>query len=237
MKTSILSLLKCFRNLLHKTWIDVVRFNKNQFKWLSKYRIDTVIDIWANIWQFLWEYHKILPNAHFHSFEPLPSAFAKLKKRYGNIKNIRIYNIWLGSTKGSITMNECDYDPSSSMLEMTDIHKKAFPHTKESNEVKVELEKLDNINILWDNILVKIDTQWYEIEVVQWWIETIKNAKICIIETSFYELYKGQPLFADVYNKMIELWFVYKWAYDQLYDPLNGSILQQDMIFIKWKLA
>lgn len=129
MKTSILSLLKCFRNLLHKTWIDVVRFNKNQFKWLSKYRIDTVIDIWANIWQFLWEYREILPKANFHSFEPLPSTFQKLKRNFWNNKNVSLYNVWLGRNKSMTMMNECEYDPSSSILEMSEIHKNAYPHT------------------------------------------------------------------------------------------------------------
>lgn len=196
--------------------------------------IDSVLDIWANSGQFLSKNLKLFPGAIFYSFEPLPHAYSLLKKKFSKYSNIKLYNIWLWSEKSDMVIHESDYNPSSSFLEMTDIHKTAFPHTRKSHEVTVKVEKLDDIKISSVNMFVKIDTQGYELQVILWWINTIKKAKICVIETSFYELYKGQPLFADVYNKMIELWFVYAWAYDQLKYPVNGSILQQDIIFIKW---
>jgi len=229
----ILPILESCRNMLHKVWIDVTRFNKNKFERLSKYNIDTVIDIWANIGQFLWEYHKILPNAHFHSFEPLPSAFAKLKKNYGDTKNISVYNVWLGRNKSTITMNECDYDPSSSMLEMSEIHKKAYPHTQGLKKTEVKVETLDSFWIKSNNMLIKIDTQWYEDQIISWGMDTIKKAKICILETSFYPLYIGQPLFSDIYDTMIGLWFVYYWGLEQWLDPKDGKLLFQDSVFIK----
>lgn len=221
------------RNMLHRFWIDITRFNKNKFERLSKYKIDTVLDIGANVGQFLWEYRKILPNANFHSFEPLPSAFAKLKKNYENTKNISIYNVWLGRDKSIITMNECDYDPSSSMLEMSEIHKKAYPHTKGLKKTEVKVETLDSFWIKSNNMLIKIDTQWYEDQIIAWGMDTIKGAKICILETSFYPLYIGQPLFSNIYDIMIGLWFVYYWWLEQWLDPKDGKLLFQDSVFIK----
>jgi hypothetical protein len=65
----------------------------------------------------------------------------------------------LGHTQSVIEMNECEYDPSSSMLEMTDIHKTAYPHTQGLKKTQVKVETLDSFNIRGKNMLVKIDTQ------------------------------------------------------------------------------
>lgn len=228
------SLSLIFNNFFWFFGLELKRKQKHPYTWLQDMHIDSVLDIWANSGQFLSKNLNLFPDAKFHSFEPLPYAYSLLKKNFAKHPNVKLYNIWLWSEKSDMVIHESDYNPSSSFLEMTDIHKNAFPHTKKSHEVKVRVEKLDDLKITSNNMLVKIDTQWYEMEVILWWLTTIKKAKVCIIETSFYELYKWQPLFADIYNKMISLWFVYAWAYDQLKDPLNGSILQQDMIFIQW---
>lgn len=198
--------------------------------------IDTILDIWANTWQFLWGFLQIFPKASFHSFEPLPKVYNTLKKDFWSFKNIQLYNIWLWWIEEEIIINECEYDPSSSFLEMSDIHKQAFPHTSKSHEVSVQVKRLDTIKIIWNNMLIKIDTQWYEMEIIKGWIETIKRAKVCIIETSFYELYKDQPLFADVYSKMIDLWFIFHGCMEVWYNA-NWEVLFQDSIFINKKYA
>jgi hypothetical protein len=65
----------------------------------------------------------------------------------------------LGRNQGTIMMNECEYDPSSSMLEMSDIHKKAYPHTQGLKKTEVKVETLDGFGIKSDHMLIKIDTQ------------------------------------------------------------------------------
>lgn len=219
--------------LLYFFWLELIKKQKNPYKRIKDMKIDVVLDIGANTWQFLSKNISIFPNAMFHSFEPLPKVFKILQRKFFKNTSVRLYNIWLWSEEDEMIIHESEYNPSSSLLEMTDIHKNAFPHTKESQEEKVKVKKLDDLNITWRNMLIKIDTQWYEKEIIKWWINTIKKAKICIIETSFFELYKNQPLFADIYKMMIEIWFIYYWSYDQLYNPINWSILQQDMIFIR----
>ena len=226
-------LYRYINNFFGLFWIELKRKHKHQHKRLQDMHIDTVIDIWANIWQFLSEYHSVLPQAHFHSFEPLPSAFAILKTNHWDKKNINVYNVWLGQTESIIEMNECNYDPSSSMLEMTDIHKKAYPHTQGVKKTQVKVKTLDSFHITGKNMLVKIDTQWYEDQIIAGWMETIKTAKLCILETSFYSLYVWQPLFEDIYDTMLDLWFIYYWGLEQWIDPKDGKCLFQDSVFIK----
>jgi hypothetical protein len=54
-----------------------------------------------------------------------------------------------------------------------------------------------------------------------------------IVETSFVELYEGQPLFGEVYSQLLEQGFRYIGSWDQFLDPQNGRPLQQDGIFLR----
>jgi len=56
---------------------------------------------------------------------------------------------------------------------------------------------------------------------------------VCSIETSFQELYEGQPLFSDIYELLTRRGFNYSGSWAELTNPLDGAHLQQDSIFIR----
>lgn len=227
------SFIKTIISFFHVLGIDIKKHNKNVYKRLKELHIDTVLDIWANAGQSIDFFGSILGNVHIHSFEPLPSAFKQLDKSYGKKTNIELYNTALWSTNGVTTINECEFNPSSSLLKMSKLHKDAFPFTAKSTSVQITIKTLDSYNITGSNMLIKIDTQGFELEVIKWWIKTISNSKIVIIETSFFELYDKQALFNEIYQEMLSLWFLYIGAFEQLANPQDWKFLQQDAIFIK----
>lgn len=227
------SFIKAIISFFHLWGIDIKKHNKNKYKRLKELHIDTVLDIWANTGQSIDFFGSIFNNIHIHSFEPLPSVFKQLDKSHGKKANVKLYNTALWSTDGVSTINECGFNPSSSLLKMSKLHKDAFPFTAKSTSVHITIKTLDSYNIAWSNMLIKIDTQGFELEVIKWWKKTISNAKIVIIETSFFELYDKQPLFDEIYQRMLSLWFSYIGAFDQLANPQDWKILQQDAIFIK----
>lgn len=49
----------------------------------------------------------------------------------------------------------------------------------------------------------------------------------------FETLYQGQPLFDDIYRKLVSWGFVYSGALDQLCSPQDGRPLQEDSIFVR----
>jgi hypothetical protein len=100
----------------------------------------------------------------------------------------------------------------------------------------VKIERLDDVaqNIdLGKSLFIKIDVQGYEDKVLKGGEETIKKAKVVIVETSFVPLYESQPLFDDVYSVFKKLGFAYFGMNDQLSDPKTGQILQGDAIFTR----
>ena len=133
-----------------------------------------------------------------------------------------------------INLNE--YSPSSSLLELTDLHKDAFPITKKVEQEKIFVKVLDEIANdleLKKKVMMKLDVQGFELNVLRGSENTLKNVDIILIETSFYELYKNQPLFKDIFDFLSDRGFNYFGSFEQLYDERDGKILQADSIFIK----
>lgn len=210
-------------------------FPKLDQPWLHTLNIGTILDIGANTGQFASTINVIFPNAKIYAFEPLPDCFEQLQMHMAGCKNFTAFNIGLGDQSGSLKFEKHDSSLSSSFLKMTDIHKTAFPHTQNSQSIEVKIEKLDNVakNLsIIDPLLIKIDVQGYEDKVLRGGEQTIKRARLVISETSFESLYEGQPLFDDIYRTFINLGFSYAGSFEQLFNPLDGRILQADSIFI-----
>lgn len=205
--------------------------------WIHRLKLRTVLDIGANTGQFAITIKSVLPEAHVYAFEPLPECFAQLQLRLKDMREFTAFNLALGADTGTIAFERNNFTPSSSILKMSAAHKAAFPETRGSQPVNVKIECLDNVAeqlSIADGLLVKIDVQGYEDRVLRGGEQTIKRARLVIVETSFEPLYEGQPLFDDIYRLMVDWGFTYSGSLDQLCSPRDGRILQADSIFQKY---
>jgi FkbM family methyltransferase len=226
------------RRIVQKFGFDLHKYRPkaDPFQFIKNENIKTIFDIGANIGQFAKEARDKLPQATIYSFEPLRECFDKLNINMAGDENFRSFSFALGENEGNLQMNKSTYAPSSSLLPMAEMHKTLFPHTKEHTEEKIEIRRLDDIAKgfnLQKEILIKVDVQGYEDKVIAGGIETFKKAKMILIENSFVELYKGQPLFDDIYEKLKLLGFEYKGSKEQKVDRNSGKIISEDSIFAK----
>lgn len=198
----------------------------------------TIIDVGASIGMFTKAANYLFPEAIIHSFEPLKSSFAKSKILIGDIKNVKMYNFALGEKNERAVINESSYEYSSSILEMSDEHKKAFPYTAESKKQEIEVKTLDEIfnnKSVEKPILIKLDVQGYELNVLKGAKNFLDNCEYIIIELSFKELYNGQPLFNDIYSFLINKNFALIDILDYSRNPNSFEMLQIDALFYKTK--
>jgi hypothetical protein len=84
---------------------------------------------------------------------------------------------------------------------------------------------------------VKLDTEGYEDRVIKGGPKTISGASVVIVETSFYELYEGQPLFEDINRIMRDIDFYYAGCWFSNRVMPDGLILQQDSIYLPVSFA
>jgi len=212
-----------------------VREEAKRFKWLDDYHLRTIIDIGANEGQFAEKILTVLPSVEVHCFEPLQEAFKKLQSNFSKEKNIFLYNFGLGETNEVREIFKNEYSPSSSLLEMVELHKSNFDYAVNVIPETIELRKLDEVlpGSLNKPLLVKIDVQGYEMFVLKGGYSVIRQADIVIIETSFYPLYLGQALFDDIYEYFKKIGFGYYGNVEQLVAPSDHKVLQADAIFIR----
>jgi len=236
---------KATKTLLHAAGFELTRFHPGDYEfgptrearlnWLKNLNIRTVLDIGANTGQFAAYIRTILPEAMIYAFEPLKDCYQQLVETV-NVPNFKAFNFALGSEFGEIEIHRSKYSPSSSILMMGRLHKEAFPFTSGGVVERIAVKRLDDIagNLKFvENVLIKIDVQGFEDKVLAGGRNIIQKAKVLIVETSFKSLFEGQPLFDEIYDIVRGMGFEHHGNWTQLLNPLDGSVLQADGIFIK----
>lgn len=211
--------------------------------WINDLKIDTIIDVGANIGDFSRELRKYRPEAFIYAFEPMPNEYMQLEDSFKDDKKFRAYNLALSDKDGEAVFNVSSFGPASSILQMNDLLvdyiNKGFSTSVQSNPIVVKTATMDSIfdnsNFMGDSgsLLIKIDTQGFEDKVIRGGVRTIRQANVCFLETEFQPLYEGQALFIDILNQMHELGFTYFGDKDYVsYHLTNRTALWQDSIFI-----
>jgi len=209
---------------------------EGKYAWLQDTDIRTVLDIGANVGKFTTMISEILTNVNIYAFEPLSDCYKELIENTKHLDNINYFNFALGEKESESIIYHNEFTPSSSILEMNDMHKSIFPKTIHSFSENIHIKDLDSLDdeIIWiQKTLMKIDVQGFEINVLKGAISSLNNIDVIIIETLFVELYENQTQFDDIYSFLVKRNFSYRGNFEQIKDPKSGRILWADAIFIK----
>lgn len=199
-------------------------------KCIRNLKFDTLIDVGANHGQFSLLCINEMKDIKIIAFEPILKCFNKYNEIFKKYPKVKSYNVGLSDIKKSKNIYLSHSIDSSSFLTQKQ-QNKIFPGTSNSSTTEAKLDKLDNYYDLFLNnrILLKIDVQGYEKKVLNGAINSLKVIKFVLIELSFVELYKNQPLFDEVFlflNKnnfsLIDISY---------YKKLNCRIIQGDFLF------
>jgi len=209
---------------------------EGKYVWLQDMGIRTVLDVGANVGKFTTMISKILTNVNIYSFEPLAGCYKELIENTKHLDNINYFNFALGEKESETKINRNEFAPSSSILEMNEMHRSIFPNTIHSFSEDIRIKDLDSLDneIIWiQKTLMKIDVQGFELSVLRGANSSLNKIDIIIIETIFLELYKNQARFDDIYNFLAGRNFSYQGNFDQVKDPKSGRIIYADAIFIR----
>jgi FkbM family methyltransferase len=221
------------RSLLH----EMPRLTPQRV-WFQEMGIQTVLDVGSYVGSFAYAIRQILPEAHIYSFEPLQDNYARLVKNLTPFGNFQAFNSAIGEHAGELEFHRSDFSPSSSALEMGELHRQAFPQSAHSTTMRVPVARLDDfldkVN-LKPPVFLKIDVQGYEDAVLRGAGQVLKQVDFLEIEVSYQPLYSGQVLFEGIHHLLAQAGFRFAGNLDSMFSPLDGSILQSDALFIKNK--
>jgi len=202
---------------------------------LQSRQFGTILDIGANEGQFARIARELWPHAIVHSFEPLPHVHATLAANFAGDPLTHAHNIALSAQAGSQVMHWSAFSPSSSLLPMAQLHRDEWPQSAQHSEVEVRLERLDDwagsVGAPAGPMLVKIDVQGFEVQVIEGGQDVLRNAEIVVLEISFVEFYEGQPLFAEIHDRLQALGFAYRGNFEQFNSKDGTRALYADAIF------
>ena len=202
-------------------------------------RPDVVLDVGANVGQ----YGDLVLETGFAgtliSFEAVPEVHARLvaharsRSRKWSVAPCAA----LGSKAGETTINIAGNSVSSSLLPMRAEHVDAAPESAYVRTATVRIERLDKLarQLLspGQRLMIKIDTQGYELEVLAGAAGLLPQAVALQLELSLVPLYEGAPTFLDAIHYMESRGFDLFSVSPGFKDKQTGRLLQMDGIFLR----
>lgn len=234
MKKIFKFILRVF-NLQLKRYPDIDL--KRRMQLLKYHNISVIFDVGANAGQYALKIRELGYEGQILSFEPLNNAFEVLNRHSLKDSRWTAYNFALGSENGISKINISQNSFSSSIKNMLPTHYVSRPDSKFINSHIIEIKKLDDIYTLTDlgnkSIMLKIDTQGYELEVLKGAREFLKKVKLIQLEMSLIQLYEDEPLFLEVIDYLTNLGFGLVSLENGFHDHTTGQLFQVDGIFAK----
>ena len=214
--------------------------DKNLIATLKSQNINSIIDVGASSGQFAEQVFKNGFKGSIYSFEPLQKEHTILlikskKKKNSNWKIQK--RCALGAADKDVVINISGRRQSSSIYNISKIHTSLFPDSKNISSETVKMEKLDNyleeFSSLKKKILLKIDTQGYELEVIKGAKKIMPYIDCLLLEVSLTRLYEEQPLFEEILDYTSKNGFSI-WSVDRVVgNKFTGQTHQLDVVFIK----
>lgn len=211
-------------------------YTKRVARTLDAHGIDTVLDVGANVGQYATLMRRAGFSGHIVSCEPLSGAYGELERRASRDPRWTTLRTAVGRETGETTINVSANSFSSSLLDMTDVHRSNAPG---SDYVAMETVALTTVaKLVADQglesarTLLKVDTQGYEEEVLAGAGDLVSDFAAIQLELSFVELYAGQQLFDNLYNRMGALGYSLH-SIEPGFSDVDGRLLQCDGLFVR----
>lgn len=138
-------------------------------------------------------------RAKIFGFEPNQEEHEKLRAKYG--KQHRFLPYFAGDG-GKAVYYETNWPPTGSLLEPNLELLGKFNNMAELSQTvarhEVETKRIDDMDEIKDVDFIKIDVQGGELAVLSNAGRALASAVCVQAEVEFVELYKGQPMFADI---------------------------------------
>lgn len=198
-------------------------------------RVAVVVDVGANIGQYGQALRRTGWSGHIVSFEPQSKPYAALLNVATRDGNWEAHRLALGAEGGTISINIASIHPRSSILPISDEHRKLLPDSSYVGSEEVACDRLDNVldntPYLAAGLALKLDVQGYEMEVLRGAELTLRAARLIELELSLVNMYDGQPTAAEVIRFLDDRDFELVSAEAENIDRVTGRMNWLNVVF------
>jgi FkbM family methyltransferase len=176
----------------------------------------TIFDVGANIGQTALVFSSHFPKATIHSFEPVSATFQKLLSNTQGNPRIKCHQLALSNVKEQISISVFEDDQSSVLNSLKNNLQSNTPNTKLETINTDTLDHFAEENNIDSIDLLKIDTEGYEIPVLNGAVKSLQNHKVKMIylEVGFSKQNTRNSYLTDV----LELLAQYDFSFFGLYE-------------------
>lgn len=205
---------------------------------LALHDIDCVVDVGANVGQYVQFLRELGYAGNVISFEPQTIAHKALTEASSSDPYWHVAaRMGLGERESELQLNIAGNSASSSLLGMLDAHSDAAPYSKICGTEMVCVKRLDSLSEPMiegaERIFLKIDTQGYEIPVLLGAEGIMQKVAGLQLEMSIIPLYEGQELYQEILHKLEDAGFELWGIEPGFCEPKTGRLLQFDGIFFR----
>jgi FkbM family methyltransferase len=209
-------------------------------RFLTARGINLIFDVGANAGQYAGQMRALGYRGRIISFEPLSSAFEKLKENSAADPAWVAVNCALGSINEVAEINISQNSWSSSLLDILPAHVELAPDSAYQGKEKITVRTLDSvINDYYqsgDKIFLKIDTQGFGMKVLQGAEKSLERIAGIYMEMSLAPLYKDEPLMGEFLIYLQGKGYTLVAIEPEYFDPKTGQQLQVNGLFLKMPL-
>lgn len=184
-----------------------------------------IIDIGAYEGDWSKEMNKIFPSADILMIEGQTEKEPILESVCKSVPQFAYQIALLGATQQEVIFNK--YETASSVLSENNI-----------TNAEIETRKLTTLDTIMaqkpieGSVLLKIDTQGYELEILKGAVQLLQKADVVLLEVSLLNIYINSPLVDEVMVFMKEKGFYLYDICSMIRRPLDGALYQSDFIFV-----
>lgn len=202
-------------------------------------RLSLVVDVGANVGQWISALRRFVAIEQVQSFEPNPEAFTTLRARLGHEPGISLHNVALGASAETLTLKVTASSDMSSLLHPRETLGAHYSPDRVAvlRQVQVPVKTLDSVlpaDTLVD--LLKIDVEGYERPVLQGAADTLKRTCALLIEMKFISHYAGDDTFASLASFLSDDCGLEFWDLAPPHRALDGRALWADVVYVNPRL-
>ncbi|MEO1056380.1 MAG: FkbM family methyltransferase [Actinomycetota bacterium] len=231
------------RRMLQRLGYDVVAMSSPEagqdprMYWIERLGVDGLIDVGANAGQYVGWMRDRGYRGPILSLEPQPDAFEACKARWSDDPRWQGVCCAVGAEAGEMTLQVAGNSFSSSLLPMLQSHVDALPESAIVDTRNVPVRRLDEVvgSALGSAkaLFLKIDTQGFELPVLQGADGILDRVVAVELELSLVPLYDGQELLPRVWSAVESMGFEPVWLEPGFADAASRRLLQADAIFAR----
>jgi len=192
-----------------------------------------IFDVGANEGQFAIGALATFPQARIISYEPGGHAFARLKNAMAGNSAVKLVNKAMGSEEGKAMLHVTNADQSSSLLELGSEHRCAYPEIKEIRQEAVCITTFEREFFRVsppEPILLKIDTQGFEMQVLRGTGQVLERIRWIVFEAATQPMYYNEVVFDELAAWLRARGFLFRGPLELHVNPA-GKPCQFDVLF------